>query len=85
MKTIFTVLMLMVVAFTVPAMAADAAPAAATAPSFMAWLQANTTLILGLALAISELLAAIPAFNGNGILDTIIKALQALSAKPPVE
>jgi len=55
--------------------------AATAAPSIMAWFQANQAAIFGLALAISEFLALIPAFKGNGILDTIIKALKLLTGK----
>jgi len=57
-------------------------PATATAsPSIMAWLQTNQAAIFGLALAISEFLSLIPGFKGNGILDTIIKALKLLTGK----
>lgn len=54
---------------------------ATTTPSIMAWFQANQAAIFGLALAISEFLALIPAFKGNGILDTVIKALKLLTGK----
>ena len=82
MKKLFCLLAVLGVLVSSVAMAADAVVPAATTPSLMAWFQANTAVILGVALAISELLAQIPAFKGNGILDTIIKALQALSEKP---
>jgi len=65
-----------------PGTTQTAASATATAaPSIMAWFQANQAAIFGLALAISEFLALIPAFKGNGILDTIIKALKLLTGK----
>lgn len=61
---------------------AETAPAAApAAPSLFDWFMANKTAVFGVALAISEFLSIIPAFKGNGILDTIIKALQTLSGK----
>lgn len=80
MKTFFTVLML---CFTTVAFGADAAPAAVPASTgIFAWFQSNTNAVIVVALAVSEFLSLIPAFQGNGILDTIIKALKALSAKP---
>lgn len=81
-KLVSLFLLILSVAFASLALAADPASVQAAAPSFLAWFTANTAVILGVALAISELLAVVPAFKGNGILDTIIKALQELSKKP---
>jgi uncharacterized membrane protein len=58
------------------ASAASAADQGTTAPS---WIMNNSGTIFGALLAISELMALIPAFKGNGILDSIIKALKALA------
>ncbi len=86
-KLIFLVVLvaLATVAFAadpvVPVAAAPAATAAATV-GFLDWFKQNSGAVLGFALAFSELLSLIPAFKGNGILDTIIKALQSLSTKP---
>lgn len=63
------------------AFAATTGVTVAPNPSLLDWFAANKTVIFGAALALSELLAIIPAFKGNGILDTIIKALQMLSGK----
>lgn len=83
MKSFISILFLLVLV-AVSAFATTAAPvvAAVPAPTLFGWFQANTPVILGVALAVSELLSVIPAFKGNGILDTIIKALHALSDKP---
>ncbi len=61
------------------------APAAAAAPSLVAWFQANQVYVYGALLAISELLGVVPQFQGNGVIDTIIKAIKLLMAKnaPP--
>jgi hypothetical protein len=89
--SVFTVVVLFALAiFLVSAatvLGADVAPVlAATAPvpevTFLGWVKANANTLLAVSLGISELLSMIPAFKGNGILDTIIKALQALSEKP---
>lgn len=59
------------------------APAiAAQSPSIMTWIMSNSAAIFGVCLAISEFMALIPGFQGNGILDAIIKALTVLSKKP---
>lgn len=60
----------------------DAGNIAAAKPSFMAWVTANLPIILGVALALSEALAVIPQFQGNGLLDTVIRSLRALSGRP---
>lgn len=44
------------------------------------FITAHKTEILAAALAVSELLALIPAFAGNGILDSIIKLLKKPAA-----
>jgi len=55
--------------------------AAPAAPSILSWFMANQAAVFAAALAMSELLSLIPGFKGNGILDTIIKALVQLSGK----
>lgn len=55
--------------------------AAEPQPVVADWFQTNLTLILSLALAVSELLAVTPWFKGNGILDSIIKGLKYLQAQ----
>lgn len=71
--------------FSIVAFAAESAiaviAAPVPAPTLFSWFNANSVPILALALVISELLATIPGFQGNGILDTIIKALRALTQK----
>ena len=41
----------------------------------------NILIYLSVALVISEGLALIPALNGNGILDMVIKVLRAIAPK----
>ncbi|MDD5107576.1 MAG: hypothetical protein PHC49_18430 [Desulfuromonadaceae bacterium] len=69
-------------AFAADSLPVPAAAAAAQTPSILTWAMANSAAIFGVALAISEFLALIPGFHGNGILDAIIKALSTLSKKP---
>ena len=88
MKKVFLFLVLALVTMAAVCFGADAiAPVVATPASvgFLDWFKQNTALVLGVALAISELLAQIPTFKGNGIVDTIIKALRVLSEKPKAE
>jgi hypothetical protein len=78
--------MLMVVFAVAAAFGADPvaiAPAAVApaAPSILAWFIANQAYVFAACLAVSEMLSLIPGFKGNGILDTIIKALVQLSGK----
>lgn len=86
MKT-FLVLLLVMLASV--AMGVDAVPVPVPAPavsiSVLDWFKANTAVVIGLALAISEVLALIPGIKGNGIVDAIIKALKVLANKeqPP--
>lgn len=47
----------------------------------MEWIQANWGYIVAVLLAVSELLAVIPQFKGNGFLDTIIKVLKTSTTK----
>lgn len=74
---------LVVSLFFVSAVAFAADPAPVAAVGFLDWFKQNSGAVLGFALALSEILSLIPAFKGNGILDTIIKALQAMSGNPP--
>lgn len=80
LKSIFTLVVLVIVSMvTVIAFAADPAAVAAPAPvSLVGWFSSNEVPILKLALALSEFLALFKVFQGNGILDTIIKGLRAL-------
>jgi len=73
---LFTLLLVLVLAFPVLGEAA-----VQSQPVVVDWFQANLTLILSLALAVSELLAVTPRFKGNGILDSIIKGLKYLQAQ----
>lgn len=78
MKTLIRLVILMALTLaTAVAFAAtpDAAPAA---PTFLGWFTANENGLLKFALALSEFLALFKVFQGNGILDTIIKGLKAL-------
>jgi len=61
--------------------AADQAATTTTDTGAIAWITANSAAIFGLLLAISEFMALIPGLKGNGILDSIIKTLKALSGK----
>ena len=91
-RIMFYVLALLLITVAVASAAAVATVAApvvaavptvvAASPSFMDWIMGNKTAIFGVCLAISEFMSLIPAFKGNGILDTIIKALELLSNKP---
>jgi hypothetical protein len=45
------------------------------------WMQTNSAYIIAVLLAISELMALIPALKGNGIIDSVIKMLKAMAAK----
>ncbi len=67
-----------------PAAVALAAPAPAASVSILDWFRQNNALILGVALAISELLGATPWFKGNGLLDSIVKSLKFLAGKDSV-
>lgn len=78
-KMISLIVLIAVVAIAAISGAAEAV--AAPAPSLLSWFMANSTVILAMLLAVTEVLALIPGFKGNGILDTIIKALQVLSKK----
>ena len=49
-------------------------------PTLMAWFTVNEKVIMRLALSISEFLALFKFFQGNGILDTFIKAGKSLTA-----
>ena len=81
MKRIFLVLLVVwMMLFVTIAFAAEAVTPAAS-QSLFDWLTVNAAIILGAALAVSEALALIPAFQGNGILDTIIKFLKLIMAK----
>ena len=76
------VLVCVLLACSINAFAADPAVAAAATVGFMDWFKQNTSACLGVVVAISELLALIPGFKGNGILDTILKAAKFMSEKP---
>ena len=51
--------------------------------SVIDWFRQNTVLILGIFLAVSELLGASPWFKGNGVIDVLIKSLKFLMGKTP--
>lgn len=82
-NSILKLLVLLVLALvSTSAVAADAgAPAVVASQSGLEWFQANSAVILAAALALSEVLALIPALKGNGILDAIIKGLNLLIAR----
>lgn len=83
MKLLRLILALFILTICTVAFGADAV-AVAPAPSIMEWFIVNKAAVFGAALALSELLSLIPGFQGNGILDTIKKALVQLSGKPSV-
>jgi len=70
---ILLMIVVLVIGLALPVMAATAV--GPSPPSVIDWVRDNLSYILGLALAVSELLAATPWFKGNGILDYIIKGL----------
>jgi len=81
--SLFTVVILSLVMAAV-AFAVDADPAAAVAAastpegvSTTTWIAA----ILGVLLAVSELLALIPGVRSNGIFDAVYRGLKALGSK----
>jgi len=75
-------LMLVFILISAIGVAAETAVSAATAnQSWFEWLDVNALILLGAALALSEVLALIPGFKGNGILDTIIKFIKLLISK----
>ena len=47
----------------------------------MEWIIENYMVIVAILLAVSELLALIPAVKSNGIFDMVVKFLQGLSEK----
>lgn len=49
--------------------------------AFIDFVIANKAILLGAALAVSEVLALIPSFKSSGILDSVVKFLQKLAAK----
>lgn len=77
----FAVLYL-VFAISISVFAEDAA-STATSTDVFTWFAINGAAVLGVLLAISELLALMPWFKGNGILDSIIKGLKFLGASKP--
>jgi len=88
MKTLRFVLSLMlIIAFTaIAALGVDVVPAATVPPlSIMEWFTVNSALVFGVAWAISELLAVIPAFKGNGFLDIILNFLRKRTAPKPTQ
>ena len=81
MKTLISILLICL--FTTLAFAAEPVVMPVAQVGFLDWFKQNSAAVLGACLAFSEVLSLIPAFKGNGILDTIIKALQVLSGKEP--
>lgn len=84
MKRIISLLVLIALTIiTALAFAADPPATAAAVPvpstSFMAWFSVNENAILKFALSVSEFLGVFTMFKGNGILDSIVKGLKALS------
>lgn len=71
--------LILVLAFAFPALAETGT--AMEPVTFTDWFKENLTYILAAALAVSELLAVTPWFKGNGILDSIIKALNFFRGK----
>lgn len=80
MKKIICIGMVAALGLSGVAFAADATTTAA-APGFMDWLAQNKAVVIGAALAISELLALIPGIKGNGILDMVINLLKSEQGK----
>lgn len=85
MKSLFSFLavVLVTVALGVVAFAADADPAAVAAAATPEGVSTTTWIaaILGVLLAVSELLALIPGVRTNGIFDAIYRGLKALGRK----
>jgi len=81
--TVFIILLAMtVLAVADPGTATAAAPAATQPdPSIVAWFSLYKSYIFAAALTLGELMAVTPWFKGNGIIDTIIKALKMLCSK----
>jgi len=48
----------------------------------IAFITENITMVLAVALAISEALALVPSFKSSGILDFVIRTLKKLLEKP---
>jgi len=82
MKKLICFILMYTFVLTTVAFAADVAPMAVVAPvaapSFVMWFMANLAPIFGVLLTITELMSLSPWFAGNGIVDTIIKALKFL-------
>jgi hypothetical protein len=77
------VLSLQLIGVAVAATVAPPGVAVAAEPTAMQWVTANLATIFLVLLGISESLALLPWFKGNGIMDMIIKALRTLAGKPP--
>ena len=92
MKTLGTIIsLIIVICLGIGAVALGADLVAVVAPavtapeqtvSFILWAQQNLAAILGLSLALSELMGSSPWFKGNGIIHSITVSLQYLMQKP---
>lgn len=82
-KTTFLMSLLLMLVFILISAIAIAAESVAPVvnQTWFEWVDINAVVLLGAALAISEVLALIPGFKGNGILDTIIKFIKLLISK----
>jgi hypothetical protein len=79
---VFTLAVLAVTAFAADPVAVVAAAATPVVQvSIVDWFKQNAAVIFSALFGISEVLGMIPGFKGNGIFDTIVKALQILSNK----
>lgn len=67
--------------YAVAAIAAPEAAAVVPPESLFVWVQANEKVLLRFALGVSEFLALFKAFQGNGIVDTFIKAIKLLQVQ----
>lgn len=85
MKNLFSFLavVLVTLALGMVAFAADADPAAVAAAATPEGVSTTTWIaaILGVLLAVSELLALIPGVRSNGIFDAVYRGLKALGSK----
>lgn len=71
-----------VLAQTAPIPIPSPSAVAAASTGFLAWLETNGALILGVLFGISEALANIPQIKANSVFQAVLSILQALMPKP---
>ncbi len=84
----FIVLYLILVTFALGADLVPVVPPVVALPaptaSFILWAKENLAAILGVCLALSELMGASPWFKGNGLIDSVTKSLKFLMQRQNV-